>query len=45
MNASRRQYFLTKAIAELTRAMIEKVPINDRFAMFLEAFYRSLGFT
>ncbi|MEQ8661818.1 MAG: hypothetical protein RLW62_13470, partial [Gammaproteobacteria bacterium] len=41
----RRQLFLTNAIAELTNAMLEKAPINDMFAMVMEAFYRGLGFS
>ena len=40
-----RSLFLANAIAELTTIIIEKAPINDLFAMVLEAFYRSLDFT
>ena len=42
---NRGQRFLTNAIGELTTAIVEKAPINDLFAMVLEAFYRSLDFT
>lgn len=44
-NTNRRQMFLTNAIAELTNAILEKAPINDMFAMVMEAFYRGLGFS
>ncbi len=44
-NTQRRQMFLTNAIAELTNAILEKAPINDMFAMVMEAFYRGLGFS
>ncbi len=44
-NPHARQLFLTNAISELTTAILEKAPINDMFAMVLEAFYRGLGFS
>ena len=44
-HTNRRQMFLTNAIAELTNAILEKAPINDMFAMVMEAFYRGLGFS